>query len=221
MDDKLKEAIAAVRTGNKREAQQHLTALLDEDPQQVQGWYLLSLLVDSPQKQAAYLSKTLALNPNHEKAKAQLALLKASEVIPSVSDDASNNFLRQAESDEVPDWLAESDPSYPAKVNVVAEETAVTPPEDLPDWLREPAHVVTHPADEEPTPQKTELSSDATKTAVSIKQPSADSPSAKQKKATSNKRRTGQDTRSLNIALGALVVIALVVLVVLAYLLLA
>ena len=76
MDEKLKEAIAAVRAGDKREAQRQLTELLDNDPQQVQGWYLLSLLVDSPQKQAAYLSKTLALDPQHEKAKAQLATLQ-------------------------------------------------------------------------------------------------------------------------------------------------
>ena len=69
MDEKLKDAIAAVRAGDKDTAQRQLTALLDEDPQQDQGWYLLSLLVDSPQKQAAYLSKTLSLNPLHEKAK--------------------------------------------------------------------------------------------------------------------------------------------------------
>ena len=105
MDNKLKEAIAAVRTGNKRAAQQQLTTMLDEDPTQVQGWYLLSLLVDSPQKQAAYLGKTLALNPNHEKAREQLAELEASgQLAPTARyvSDQPLDAMEQSETDALP-----------------------------------------------------------------------------------------------------------------------
>src|SRR5690606_22170811 len=112
MDVKLKEAIAAVRAGDRATAQQQLTMLLAEKPEEAQGWYLLSLLVDSPQKQAAYLSKTLALDPHHPKAKEQLASLQAVSTMAPTStfdtamdSDVSLDLLDQAESDTLPDWL--------------------------------------------------------------------------------------------------------------------
>lgn len=214
MDDKLKEAIAAVRTGNKREAQQQLTMLLDEDPTQVQGWYLLSLLVDSPQKQAAYLGKTLALNPNHEKARDQLAMLEASgQLAPTSSyvSDQPMDVLEQSETDALPEWLVSDSGDFAvAPVASKVSETAV-PNDTLPDWLKEPAvpDSIIAPDESMTVVGKTAVAAPQTRPTKAAK-PTAAKPA----------RKAGQNTQSLNIALGLLVLLAIVVIVLLAYLLL-
>lgn len=214
MDDKLKDAIAAVRTGNKRDAQQQLTMLLDEDPTQVQGWYLLSLLVDSPQKQAAYLSKTLALNPHHEKAKEQLDLLKASgQLAPtaSVVSDQPMDVLAQSESDTLPEWLVSESGDYSAAPAAEKVEATAVPNQTLPDWLKEPASPDTTFAPEE----------EVTVVGKAAESPTQKRP-AKVTKSTPTKRVSTpkQTTRGLNLLLGLLVTLALVVMITLAYLLL-
>lgn len=229
MDEKLKEAIAAVRTGDKELAQRQLTDLLDEDPKQVQGWYLLSLLVDSPQKQAAYLSKTLALNPNHEKAKEQLAALQAASKLAPTSTIAEEtgqpmDVLAQSETNKLPDWLRESGGESGVEAAPIAptEETAV-PAENLPDWLKEPAALVdapptTKPVEEGPTVvgKTAEPVSKPDKVAADLKK-TLDKAQPKQSKSA---RAPKQNTRNLNILLGLLVTLAVIVLILLAYLLL-
>lgn len=227
MDEKLKEAIAAARTGDKVTAQRQLTELLAEDPQQEQGWYLLSLLVDSPQKQAAYLGKTLALNPDHEKAKEQLAALQATETLAPTTTIAEEtgqpmDVLAQSETDVLPDWLREEggDSGVTAVPAAPAEETAV-PTEDLPDWLKEPAAVT-----DAPIKAVEEIPADVGKTAEPATKPdkiatvpkkTADKPRQIQPKAA---RMTKKSTRNLNILLGLLVTLAVIVMILLAYLLL-
>ena len=229
MDEKLKEAIAAVRMGDKETAQRQLTDLLEEDPKQVQGWYLLSLLVDSPQKQAAYLSKTLALNPDHAKAKTQLAALQAAGTLAStttIAEETSQpmDVLAQSETDELPDWLREAggESETPAIPAAQAEETAV-PAEDLPDWLKEPAALPdasssTRPVEDQPTVvgKTAEPVSKPDKIAADL-QKTLDRPQQKQTKAA---RTAKQNTRNLNIVLGLLVTLAVIIIILLAYLLL-
>ena len=220
MDEKLKEAIAAVRVGDKREAQRQLTELLDNDPQQVQGWYLLSLLVDSPQKQAAYLSKTLALDPQHEKAKAQLATLQtegslAATATIATEEKVSLDVVAQAESDELPDWLITESVDLPAAAHPeTLEETAVTN-KPIPDWLQEAAVLDTESANlvaEEPTVAGQTAEPAAAPDKIVTQPPKQPTPKAA--------RSAPQNTRSLNIILGLLVIVALVVVALLAYLLL-
>jgi hypothetical protein len=228
MNDKLKEAIATVRSGDKQTAKQQLTTLLEEHPEQAQGWYLLSLLVDSPQKQSAYLSKTLALNPNHNKAKVQLATLQGSGTIAptsTVRHDTSHgmDILSQAESETLPDWLQNEgeqiDPPEPVEEKT---DTAV-PNETLPDWLKEPvgldtAHDATGtPVEESPTMVgKTAQSDDEVDMAVStLRQEAKKQPQKKQAKP---KPAASKNTSGLNIILSLLVILAFIVMVILAYL---
>lgn len=229
MDEKLKGAIAAARIGDKETAQRQLTELLDEDPQQVQGWYLLSLLVDSPQKQAAYLSKTLALNPDHEKAKEQLAALQAADTlapITALAEETSQprDVLAQSETDELPDWLrevgdAETGTAVPAPS---PEETAV-PNVDLPDWLKEPValpEVASPPnavADSSAVEGKTAETGTKVNKVTADRKKTLDKPQKKQPKAA---RTARQGARNLNMLLGFLVTLAAIVLILLAYLLL-
>lgn len=147
MDPRLQEAIDAARTGETRAAQQLLTDLLADDPAQVQAWFLLSHLVDAPEKQQAYLGKALALDPTHEQARQRLALLRsgytggavqAPQAQPAVKiADAGLDVLVQAEGDTLPDWMAED-------AELVQIETAVAPlttpapaAAALPEWLQE------------------------------------------------------------------------------------
>lgn len=230
MDDKLKEAITAVREGDTKAAQRQLTKLLDENPQQVQGWYLLSLLVDSPQKQAAYLSKTLALNPGHEKAKEQLAALRATGSLAPTStiqekDSVSLDVVAQADSDQLPDWLQEHGGEQPVAIRVAdtSEDTAVAN-DILPDWLKEPASIesddtaVVDTTQESPTVVgQTAVPSSHAAESDNLPQQTIVKSQPKAAKAT---RPKPQSTRNLNIILGLLILVAVLVILTLAYLLL-
>lgn len=150
MDSRLQEAIGAARAGETRNAQQLLTDVLKDDPAQVQAWFLLSHLVESPQKQQAYLGKVLTLDPGHEQARQRLALLRsgqtggaaqAAPVQPAARvADADLDVVVQSEGDTLPDWMAEDaelvqvDTAVPSQEAAAAQTAA---PEDLPDWLQE------------------------------------------------------------------------------------
>ncbi len=227
MDEKLKEAIETVRRGDKQTAQRQLTQLLDENPEQVQGWYLLSLLVDSPQKQATYLSKTLALNPQHEKASEQLAALQASgRLAPTTQANEPLDVIAQADTEALPDWLQEASGESPVTAVKIAQEQNVAtavPNTDLPDWLKEPAALETEPSagakvtDDDPTlvGQTAESASESDKMVATLKQTLA-----KPKPTKAKVRSSKQSTRNLNIVLGLLVTLAIIVMMVLVYLLL-
>ncbi len=150
MDSRLQEAIGAARAGETRTAQQLLTDVLKDDPAQVQAWFLLSHLVESPQKQQAYLGKVLALDPGHEQARQRFALLRsgqtggaaqAAPIKPAARvADAELDVVVQAEGDTLPEWMAEDaelvqvDTAVPTLEAAAAQTTA---PEELPDWLQE------------------------------------------------------------------------------------
>ena len=80
MSDKLQQAIQATRAGDKKNAQFLLTQAIQEDPDNPQSWYLLSLLVDDKEKKQSYLTKVLDLDPDHAKAHQQLVTLTETAV---------------------------------------------------------------------------------------------------------------------------------------------
>lgn len=236
MNEILQEAIAATRAGKKKEAQLLLATNLKENPDDAQSWYLLGMLVDSKEKQAAYLGKALALNPDHPKAQAQMAKLTA---VPSatvttttavpISDDPFD-YLAQAEGSTLPNWLAQDAPALQldkvgARVNPeeMAQETAVTSPssgQELPDWLQSdasPAWVV----QEQPTQVSPFAEPAAAKPSPKPKPKPTPKPkpqSAAPQKKGQKRLRTKQEKKSqLNLALGALMVIMILVILTLAY----
>ena len=227
MDKNLKEAIEAVRTGDTLAAQRQLTALLDKDPQQVQGWYLLSLLVDSPQQQAAYLSKTLALNPNHEKAREQLAALQSAagfgpNTTVKAGEGSTLDVVAQSETDSLPDWLKdEADDGTILAVPAEQAEPTAVPNESLPDWLKMPASIDTEPQTSDVVHEETDVAGEADPASASddvvteLKQTLTTT-----QKASKVSSLPKQSTRTLNLVLGLLVTLALIVMVLLAYLLL-
>ena len=82
MSTTLHEAIAAVRAGEMGRAQLLAADIVRENPDDPNGWYLLSQIVDSDARRAAYLGKTLALDPHHARARVEFD----SETRPSLGD---------------------------------------------------------------------------------------------------------------------------------------
>lgn len=80
MNPKLQQAMVAARSGQEKTAQFLLTQVLKDDPDEVQAWFLLSHLVDSDQRQRAYLQKTVSLDPSHEIAMQRLEELDRVEL---------------------------------------------------------------------------------------------------------------------------------------------
>lgn len=153
MQAQLKQAIAATRSGKKKEAQILLTQILEADPRNVQAWYLLSLLVDSGSKQRAYLQKVVALDPTHEKAQARLAELEMAETAvpapsappmpPAEEEPIPAPGVETDTADTMPDWLLEE-----MDTGSVEPDDEEIEPADLPDWLRDstPAGIISDEA---------------------------------------------------------------------------
>ena len=154
MSQKVKQAIAATRAGKSKEAQVLLTQVLQEDPNNTQAWYLLSLLVDSPTKKQAYLNKVVALDPSHEKAQQALANLQMVKEVETVAEpvveetavstppppiiEKTPTPMPEADEESIPDWLKDAQPVQVADAAEQADLAEAEPSsdEEIPDWLK-------------------------------------------------------------------------------------
>lgn len=154
MAAQLQDAIKATRNGNTVEAQKILADILKSDTENVQAWYLLALVVDSPDKKEAYLTRVLTLDPNHVKAHEALAELEAVELPPppivqdmvasEVMADEMNTAVSTPipfeeptsfpEDDALPSWLDDQQDEPPQNV-LIEEEPSEIFNADIPDWL--------------------------------------------------------------------------------------
>jgi hypothetical protein len=148
MSQKLQEAVAAARAGETKTAQRLLADILEENPDEVHAWFLLSHLVDSETKQIAYLKKVVALDPTHIKARQRLGQLQARPVAAEIVIEAESeaaplpvstdpfDYEAQAMGDTVPDWMA-GDAAAMAATAVAADQLAEAEELlDIPDWLQ-------------------------------------------------------------------------------------
>ncbi|MCB9446253.1 MAG: hypothetical protein H6669_18645 [Ardenticatenaceae bacterium] len=165
MNEKLQQAILAARNGQETEAQMLLTQVLKENPDETQAWFLLSTLVDSESKKAAYLGKVLTLEPEHQMAQKMLARLQRRETVeteveveemisdaaveedeapaaPVVVSQDTSDFLAQQKGDTLPAWLVEEEGLEVTEETAVPEvtaeqETATDSDMVIPDWLQD------------------------------------------------------------------------------------
>lgn len=149
MSDKLQQAIQATRAGDTKNAQFLLTQAIQEDPNDPQSWYLLSLLVDDKEKKQAYLEKVIELDPDHAKAHEQLVTISEtvvpeiesieepqSEAAAVVLSSDSPDLEAQDEGETLPDWMADDLPPTEDKAEeTVVETAAIVEEEVVPDWL--------------------------------------------------------------------------------------
>lgn len=228
MDQVLAEAIAATRANDKRKAQLLLANNLKENPESVQSWYLLSMLVDSKEKQALYLGKALALDPHHPKAQERLARLQTAETIAISAEPL--DFLAQSEGATLPNWLAGDAGALQldkmgmrAAPGIVAEEegdvTAVAPAitKAVPDWLQEDVSPTW--VSQEPPTQVSPFPA-AEKAPPPPKPAPAAKPTPRKKPAAKKPRTKKQKASQLNLVMGIMIVFFILVVLLLAYLVL-
>jgi hypothetical protein len=82
---RLKEAIAAIKAGNKQTGRGILESVLEDDPENEAALLWMTKVVDTPAQQQVYVDRVLYVNPDNEpaqKLQAQLAKSnRASEII--------------------------------------------------------------------------------------------------------------------------------------------
>lgn len=170
----LQDAIAAVRAGETERAQLLAAEVIENNPDDAHAWYLLSQLVESDGRRAAYLSRVLTLDPSHERARAEFDALpaEASAVLPVPAPVAITvaaaeepvelvvgevEAMPEDEPEHVPDWLHQTAPEpTPVAVAPVYEAEAVavaTPPAPPPARPSQPPAVTApRPAPRATTP---------------------------------------------------------------------
>ncbi len=135
MTSTLQDAIAAARAGDMAQAQMLAADVVSQNPDDPNGWYLLSQLVDSDARRAAYLSKTLALAPDHPRAQAEFAALP-----PALVADLSPVTMPEP-------LTTDLDTPQPQEPAIVVADAVVEPVE----WVETPA---ARPDDVLPTPEE-------------------------------------------------------------------
>lgn len=218
MNDRIREAIAVARTGETQEAQLLVAAILENSPDNAQAWYLMSHLVDSPARRAAYLFKTVSLDPSHERARAELAqfpqsvthvLSNSLSTAAPIDDDlsiAADSFSQDGASlSETP---GESEVAEGTLNGGVAADGAVS---DVPEWIRPLAGETL-----QRQPVAAEAEAAAVAEAAESKAPAPTLAKPKTKEAKPRKKRDGL----LTAVVIFLVLITVVVLGLIAYLLL-
>lgn len=164
MDERLQQAIAAIKAHDNTKAQQLLAQFLKSNPNHPQGWFLLSQVVADRKQQIAFLNKTLAIDPENRQARQKLMQLGEPLPAPTVTEskEASGlkisedvrpvsqgytDFTEQAEATTIPPWLAGQQTYQPDEPEEVRSEmimteldepdTPIPQAEDIPDWLKE------------------------------------------------------------------------------------
>jgi hypothetical protein len=79
MEPKLQQAIVATRAGRTDIAQTLLTQLIYDNPEDANAWFLLSHIVEPPERQAQYLKKAIELEPDNAIAQQHLTRLEDKE----------------------------------------------------------------------------------------------------------------------------------------------
>ena len=200
----LQEAIAAGREGDTERALLLAAEVAEANPQDANAWYLLSQLVDSDARRAAYLSKTLAIDPIHARARDEFAALP-----PALAESLGASGVMA-----VPQTTP---PAVEPVVEAAAVEGSVDtpPPPDaaemaaVPEWLRP---LGAEAVEAKPVPAPYEL--------PPAPQPAPARPAPKPRKAPPPPPRK-RGNQALSFLLVLLALLTVVVLAFLAYLLLA
>jgi tetratricopeptide (TPR) repeat protein len=97
----LRQAITAIRSGNKTSGARKLAQLVKQDPNNETAWLWLSVCVESAEQKRYCLNRVLGINPTNREARQALAQLEPVE-LPSMSDIVPPSTKRVASPVEVP-----------------------------------------------------------------------------------------------------------------------
>jgi Tfp pilus assembly protein PilF len=76
MSDKLQQAIALIRSGDKQNGGRLLAEVLKDDPQNEMAWLWMSGIVPKDEQRRHCLAQVLTINPNNQLAQKGLAQLQ-------------------------------------------------------------------------------------------------------------------------------------------------
>lgn len=88
MSDKLKQAITAIKSGQKQVGQQLLARVIQEEPNNEVAWLWMSAVVDED-KRGYCIERALKINPNNLQAQAALQKLRATDRKPEAKEPVS------------------------------------------------------------------------------------------------------------------------------------
>lgn len=100
---KLKEAINAIKAGDKHTGQKLLKELLQENPENETAWLWLAAAVNDPTQKKKCLQRVLKINPDHATAKRGLRQLKSlgmeeepklEDIVPQISSPNSVSQIK-------------------------------------------------------------------------------------------------------------------------------
>ncbi len=136
MDLKLQQAIVATRAGRTDVAQNLLTQLISEKPDDAHAWFLLGHIIDSKDRQLRYLQKAVELDPHNPVAKKQVALLTASAVpVPVITQEEMKAMTAGADQGT---QAADSQPATRATTErITTEPDMPQTAAQLPEWLQD------------------------------------------------------------------------------------
>jgi hypothetical protein len=231
MTTTLLDAIAAARAGEAERAQLITAEVIRNNPDDPNAWYLLSQLVDSDSRRAVYLAKTLSLAPDHPRARAEYDQLPPgliSVAVPGVPPaEAIAADVMSVHVAEVAEAFSAAQMEAQAAATGVEPETAVAVEPAVPELIGVDAPLMTAgteiPGLREPlSPEAVHAgatvgAADAAAVAAeySRPQPPRAAPRPAPMRPVARSRSTEQ---ALSILLGILMLLALIVLGMLAYL---
>lgn len=96
MDVWLQDGIAAAQAGRADRARALLLRVIEVDEHNVQAWYWLSRVVESPQEREICLENVLTLDPSHTAVQAELAELRRQRVEAEAAELLSEQVLKAA-----------------------------------------------------------------------------------------------------------------------------
>lgn len=73
----VKQAIEAIKQGNKSNARTLLETVIKNEPNNEEAWFLLAHVAQTQEQARIYLGRVISINPNNERAKQQLEKLNA------------------------------------------------------------------------------------------------------------------------------------------------
>jgi len=116
MNDKLRQAITAIKSGDKVTGQQLLAQVIKAEPKNETAWLWMTTVTDDPEKKRHCLKTVLQINPSNEMAQKGLATLKPPQSLKSVDIPETENIVSQP----IPSQSIEESPLQPVEQIVPA-----------------------------------------------------------------------------------------------------